>query len=522
MRAVFDGRLTRRSRWLWLLGLVAVVSGCRADVEVFVTVDEDGSGVVDTVTILDQEAADALLDLERDSDGLPLTDLAQAGWVIGPPERSAEGSTRITASKEFGTPSQFAEVMDELTGPDGPLGDFELRRTKSFARVDYELTGTIVTTDGFSSFADDELVSALGQPLNAIAERYEAESSDIALELTVSLPGEAEGELPDGLIDARANPVTAAWAIPFGKAESTNIAFSSATRQALPLVLRGVAIVAGVLAALVVFARLQRILLPDRRRRSSKRQKSTRSSGKATARSTANEVKEIEAMAGPVAEAPPDEEANLGPTVVALDGMGVLYREAEDVAALLVPFVREMGSEASDSEIVAKARSLSLGRITTGEFWRSVGFEDNHAQLDADYLARHQLTPGVIKYLRSLRDRGVRVACLTNDATNWATQLRSRHSLDGLIDPWVISGSVGVRKPDKPIFEVLRRTTGEPAGKILVIDDDLDILDAARQLGFVTAWFSASGDAAVARGHTIIRSFDLGEDDTGEIEAVRL
>ena len=64
--------------------------------------------------------------------------------------------------------------------------------------------------------------------------------------------------------------------------------------------------------------------------------------------------------------------------------------------------------------------------------------------------------------------------------------------------------------------------TGEPAAKILVIDDDLDILDAARDLGFDTAWFSAHGDPTLARDHTIIRSFDLGEDDTGEVEAVRL
>ena len=90
--------------------------------------------------------------------------------------------------------------------------------------------------------------------------------------------------------------------------------------------------------------------------------------------------------------------------------MGVLYREAEDVQSLLIPFLRERGSTMAETEIVAKARALSLGRITTGEFWRSAGLEDDHAQLDTDYLARHQLTPGVIRYLRSLRDRGVRIA----------------------------------------------------------------------------------------------------------------
>ena len=107
-------------------------------------------------------------------------------------------------------------------------------------------------------------------------------------------------------------------------------------------------------------------------------------------------------------------------------------------------------------KIAAKARALDLGRITTGQFWEAVGVKGKAADLDREYVARHQLTPGVIKFLRTLRESGVQVACVANVSSSWANALKANHSLARLVDPWVVSGSVGVRKPDKPMFEVLR------------------------------------------------------------------
>jgi putative hydrolase of the HAD superfamily len=173
-----------------------------------------------------------------------------------------------------------------------------------------------------------------------------------------------------------------------------------------------------------------------------------------------------------------------------------------------VPFAREHGSSASPADIADKARLLSLGRMTSADFWRSIGVAGDPNELDNAYLASHQLNPGVVRYLRSLRDQGFRLACITNDSAAWAMKLRTGHSLGGLIDPWVVSGSVGVRKPDGPLYEVLRRVTGEPTSAILVIDDDLDNLDAARELGFGTRWFTREGDRADARGHEVMRGFE--------------
>ena len=205
---------------------------------------------------------------------------------------------------------------------------------------------------------------------------------------------------------------------------------------------------------------------------------------------------------------PPVEEPGVGYRVVALDGMGVLYREGDDVNQLLIPFARQRGAHASDEDIADKVRLLSLGRLTSTDFWREIGVQGDPDELDSAYLTAHQLSPGVVRYLRGLRDRGVRVACITNDSATWASKLRTGHSLDHLIDPWVVSGSVGVRKPDAPIYEVLRRITGEAPANILIVDDNLDNLDAAQALGFGTQWFAPDGKPAAARGHQILSGFE--------------
>ena len=490
------------------------VAACQADVDVNVTVNEDGSGLVETETRLDAEASAALLDLEAEADGLALADLLRSGWDVSPPERRADGSTVVTASKEFGTTEQFSEVMSEITGDDGVFRNFRLVRTKTFARVTYRAVGTMDTNGGLDSFSDSELDRALGQSVSEFAGTYGATADDVGFRLEIALPGQLEGEAPASAAQVDSTAPVAVWTASLGEPDVTTIELDSSTRQVVPLALRGVAVVAAVLAGVVVFAQLLRVLFPERRRRSSRRRPPTtkprRSPPPPPVDATDSEVADGAGAGEPV-----------GPRVVALDGLGVLYRQSEDASRVLIPFARERAATVTDDEIEAKARLLELGRITTGQFWSAIGVTEDAEALDAAYLAQLQLTPGVVKYLRSLRSRGVRVACITNEAAEWAARLKDAHNLSDLIDPWVVSGVVGVRKPDRSIFEVLRRTTGESPAAILVVDDDLEVLDGARDLGFATAWFAPSGTPESARGHHLIRRFDaLGDELPGQTATV--
>ena len=57
---------------------------------------------------------------------------------------------------------------------------------------------------------------------------------------------------------------------------------------------------------------------------------------------------------------------------------------------------------------------------------------------------------------------------------------------------FVISGDVGVRKPDAAIYRELISQTGVPAENMVFVDDRPKNLDAAAELGFRTVQFGQS------------------------------
>lgn len=482
-------------RRFWLVAALLILAGCDSRIDVTVDVEEDGSGVVQVEVELDTAAATEIIDLG--TVGLALGDLDDAGWTTDAPQRLETGGLLLSASKGFGTPEQLDAIMQEISGEAGLFADFELERVKAFARVDYSLSGSINPT-GLEPFGDDELVAVLERSISDMATRYRASASDVTVSLRVQLPGDPT-LIEESTGEAVASDATArVWETTLDGGAPVGVSIASSTRTVTALVWRGVAVVAAVLAALVLLGQILRLLRPQNRR---KKRKPDPAKSKPKPRATP-----IIATEESVVET---DEVSTTPVVVALDGMGVVYREGNDIHQILVPFVREMGSTVTEDEIVARSRSLSLGRMTTADFWRSLEIDGDVDELDDAYLSRFQLNPGVIKFLRTLRDQGVQVACITNDATTWANKLKAKHSLDGLIDPWILSGAVGVRKPDRPIFEVLRRVTGQPPSLIMVVDDDLANLDAARDLGYRTAWFAPGAAVEESNGHAILRSFEV-------------
>lgn len=479
-----------------LAGLVA--ASCNAEVLTTIDVNANGSGAVEVALMMDPELAAQLPDLE--SAGIALADARASGWVIEPRELTDDGRTRIQARKEFANPDQFAIVINEIAGPEGVFSDFALDRTSSFAQVSFAVTGRIVPS-GLTTFSDPELDALLGEPLADFAARLGADPSATTVQLAVTLPGEVPPDGSNGLrFDQASDSTTRFWRTTLADPNPTIVSTESSTREIAALVALGVAVLTGVMALLIALAIGMRVVQA--------RQKPAPTVGKRPSARAPRRDKVPDLDLGARAPSAP---VSKNPTVVALDGMGVLYGRGADVDEVLVPFCFEKGSTLTADEIAGRARQLSLGRIDPPTFWRAVGVTGDPDALDDEYLAKHALKPGVVKFLRSLRDKNVRIACITNDSAHWARKLRQRHSLDALIDPWVISGAVGVRKPDRSIFEVLRRLTGEVPANILVVDDQVHILDAARALGYRTAWFAPDGSAEDANGHSILRSFEVPE-----------
>ena len=209
--------MSRRPRWRFLLGGLVVVSllaGCRVEVGVAVDVDGDGGGEVRVATALDEAAAAQVPDL---ADALEVADLVAAGWQVSGPTLEEDGRTWVRASKPFDRPGEVALVVAEVAGVDGPFRHFDVSRTPTVLRDEWDFTGTVDLTDGLGSFSDDALRARLdGTDVGrTVAELEQAAGRPLdealSFRVAVDLPGHVDaGDLgEDG--DA------AVWHPPLGR-----------------------------------------------------------------------------------------------------------------------------------------------------------------------------------------------------------------------------------------------------------------------------------------------------------------
>ncbi|TJZ54064.1 HAD family phosphatase [Streptomyces piniterrae] len=90
--------------------------------------------------------------------------------------------------------------------------------------------------------------------------------------------------------------------------------------------------------------------------------------------------------------------------------------------------------------------------------------------------------PAMFKLVEDLLDRGIRVGLLSN---SWGNSY-PREQIDGLFDPVVISGEVGLRKPLAPIYQLVLKRLGlsaPSADRVLFVDDAEPNVLGARAVG---------------------------------------
>lgn len=485
-----------------LASCIIFLAGCKADVDLHIDVEPSGAGVVQLDVLLDSDAAEALFEIDNGFED-SISDLQGAGWEIVPTVKVEDGEL-VSAKKQFGNPIQFQEVMAEISGDEGIFQDFELKREKRFGRVDYVLAGNIVTDKGLDAFSDSELENSLGETLSSFALENNFSEDDLSFQLVIDLPGniESESELDELVLDSDAPAIIQ---VPLGEETTIPFELSSKSRSITAQVLRGAAVITALIAFLFLLSQLLRLL----KIRSDRFKKQERS------RQIAEMPKEPKVKTESKIEDKELEETDLMNSdeaaeefeVVVLDGMGVIYREKNNLENILVPYIRQKGSALPDDIILKKAISLTQGRINPEQFWKEVGLDEDPDGLSDSYLSNLQLSSGVVKYILDLRERGIRIGCLTNDCTAWAETLKAKHSLESLIDIWIVSGSIGLRKPSLGMFEALRRTANVDISKVLIVDDELDVLNQASKFGFKTMWFTESGSEDEAEGHAILKEF---------------
>ena len=173
------------------LGVVCVfvLTACRLDVVVNVQMEPDGTGVVTVEATADEELVAQVPDLVDD---LRLDDAVENGWVVEGPTGVDGGGLRVVLTHPFSSAAELANVLTSI-GP--PLTQMAAARTEGAdGQIVNGINGVMVLPDGYESFADADLVAAVGGL--PFGEEIAASGTPIeeAFSFTyrVSLPGELE------------------------------------------------------------------------------------------------------------------------------------------------------------------------------------------------------------------------------------------------------------------------------------------------------------------------------------------
>jgi epoxide hydrolase-like predicted phosphatase len=148
--------------------------------------------------------------------------------------------------------------------------------------------------------------------------------------------------------------------------------------------------------------------------------------------------------------------------------------------------------------------TLERGEITEERFLADLGAElatdlghapALHRFYEVFFEALHPNGP-MVEMMRGLRDRGYRMALLTNNVREWEPVWRSKLPVDEIFEVVVDSAFVGLRKPEREIYELtLERLGGVAAEAALFVDDVGVNCEAARELGMRAVQFRDSEQA---------------------------
>jgi epoxide hydrolase-like predicted phosphatase len=148
---------------------------------------------------------------------------------------------------------------------------------------------------------------------------------------------------------------------------------------------------------------------------------------------------------------------------------------------------------------------LERGEITEADFLDNLswGLEPElghrptlHRFREIYFEALHPNQP-MLDLMRELRDRGLRMAILTNNVREWEELWRGKLPLDEIFEVIVDSGWVGMRKPQPEIYLLTldRLGDGLQPTECLFVDDNEQNVEAARELGMMAVQFHSNEQA---------------------------
>ena len=136
-----------------------------------------------------------------------------------------------------------------------------------------------------------------------------------------------------------------------------------------------------------------------------------------------------------------------------------------------------------DPQALAELRRLERGELTEDQFAERfgplLGVEDTEGLVDRLF-AGMQADEAMIDAVRTARRAGVRTGLISN---SWGAGRYDRSTFAELFDGVVISGEVGLNKPDAAIYELGAERVGLSPAECVFVDDLRENCEGAEAVG---------------------------------------
>ena len=132
------------------------------------------------------------------------------------------------------------------------------------------------------------------------------------------------------------------------------------------------------------------------------------------------------------------------------------------------------------------------GEASSYEFLEALGYSDPESSMK-DYLENYLTLDEGFRDFAETVSKKYKLVLLSNDVAEWSAYLTELYCINDYFYDKIISGEVGLKKPDPEIFNMTISRLGCQPEECLFTDNGVENLETAEKLGIRTVLFNRDG-----------------------------
>ena len=181
--------------------------------------------------------------------------------------------------------------------------------------------------------------------------------------------------------------------------------------------------------------------------------------------------------------------------ILLIDMYGVIIKESK---GYFVPYTLQRFDASEQGRILKMIKDELLftkaqrGELTSEEFLSYLGYDSPKETME-DYLKNYLTLDEGFREFAEKYSKLYDFCLLSNDVLEWSGFLTDYHRINQYFKEKIVSGEVHMRKPDKEMFTYTLKRLGCHAKQCIFVDNSVNNLLVAEELGMQTILFNRDG-----------------------------